>query len=86
MLIPIRDLSSRIVALKVRRDDPAEDGPRYVYLSSVGHGGPGPGSPVHVPLGTVALDGVARVTEGELKADLAAALSGLPTIGPAGLA
>jgi hypothetical protein len=79
LLVPVRDIQGRIIALKVRRDD-AGDGPRYVYLSSTGRGGPGPGSPVHISQGIRAPIEAIRVTEGELKADVAFALSGLPTI------
>lgn len=79
LLVPVRDTQGRIVALKVRRDD-AGDGPRYLYISSAGYGGPSPGSPVHVPRGIPASAETVRLTEGELKADIAFALSGLPTI------
>src|SRR5262249_13133922 len=79
MLIPVRDLQGRIVALKIRRDE-ADQGPRYLALSSRKYNGPGPGSPVHVPLGIAAPAEIVRLTEGELKADVALALSGLPTI------
>jgi hypothetical protein len=33
LLVPIRDPAGRIIALKVRRDEPGE-APRYVFLSS----------------------------------------------------
>jgi hypothetical protein len=83
LLIPVRDVAGRVAALQVRRDD-LGDGPRYSWLSSAKHGGPGPGTPAHVPLGIRAPADVARLTEGALKADVAAALSGLPTVGAAG--
>src|SRR5262249_53905158 len=38
LLVPVRDVKGRIIALKVRRDD-AENGPRYSYLSSARRGG-----------------------------------------------
>lgn len=79
MLIPVRDIQARIVALKIRLDDPCE-GTRYLYLSSTNCGGPGPGSPAHAPIGIPALCDVVRITEGELKADVATRLSGIPTI------
>jgi hypothetical protein len=85
LLVPVRDTAGRVVALKVRRDD-GGTGPRYSYLSSTKHGGPGPGSPVHVPLGVTGPCPCVRVTEGELKGDVAAVLSGLPTVGVAGVA
>lgn len=85
LLIPCRDVEGRIVALKVRRDG-ATTSNKYVYLSSRRHAGPGPGAPVHVPLGIQAPIDVIRITEGELKADIATALSGLPTISVPGVA
>ncbi|HEY7155026.1 MAG TPA: DUF3854 domain-containing protein [Gemmataceae bacterium] len=84
LLIPCRDLSGRTVALKARRDD-AGEGPRYSYLSSAKYGGPGPGSPVHVPLGVMAPCPCVRLTEGELKADVAYLKSGLATISAPGV-
>jgi hypothetical protein len=85
LLVPCRDRTGKIVVLKVRRDD-AGQGPRYVYLSSTGHGGPGPGAPVHCPVGTPAAAEQVRLTEGELKADVVQALTGLPTLSVPGVA
>jgi hypothetical protein len=86
LLVPVRDAEGRVVALLVRRDD-AGDGPgKYLYVSSARKGGPGPGAPPHVPLGVKAPCPVVRITEGALKADVATALSAVPTIGAAGLA
>ena len=86
LLVPVRDLAGRVVALKVRRD--AQDsGPKYLYISSTASGGPGPGAPVHVPL-SVGKHGprdTVRVTEGELKADVATHLSGILTISVPGV-
>jgi hypothetical protein len=79
LLVPVRDVAGRIIALKVRRDGDGA-GPRYSYLSSVKHGGAGPGSPVHVPLGVTTPCQCLRVTEGELKADVATVRSGTPTV------
>jgi P4 family phage/plasmid primase-like protien len=80
LLIPVRDPQGRIVALKTRAlsKDGAEGG-KYRYLSSKKRGGAGPGSPLHFPL----FDGdktTVRVTEGELKADIATALTGVFTL------
>lgn len=86
LLIPVRDLGGRIVALKVRLDA-RDDGPKYLYVSSTAGGGPGPGAPVHVPLHSAESgprDAV-RVTEGELKADVATQLSGVLTISVPGV-
>jgi hypothetical protein len=86
LLVPVRGVAGLVVALLVRRDDAGDGRGKYLYLSSVGAGGPGPGSPAHVPLGTGAPVETVRLVEGILKADVAAALSGLPSVGAAGLA
>lgn len=82
LLVPVLSRDNRVVALKVRR---ADDRPKYCYLTSFPHGR-SPGSPAHHPapiLGQT-YDRV-RVTEGELKADAATALSGLYTLGLPGV-
>ena len=79
LLIPVRDIDGRIVALKVRADHLGE-GPKYTYLSSTKHQGPSPGAQVHVPLHDGQTGDPLRLTEGELKADVATALSGLRTV------
>lgn len=80
LLIPVRDIAGRIVALKVRRDE-AGDGPRYTYVSGATHGGARAALAVHVPLLPAAVSrDIVRVTEGELKADVAFVLSELPTV------
>lgn len=76
-LIPVRDIEERIVALKVRRDDGAK--PKYLYLSSKKQNGAGPGSPVHVPLFNGNTE-IVRLTEGELKGDVATLISSVLTI------
>ena len=85
LLIPVRNLDGHIVALKVRADIPG-DGPKYTTISSSKHGGPSPGAPVHVPLYEGARGTTVRLTEGELKADVATALSGLLTLSIPGVA
>ncbi len=84
LLIPVRDADGRIVALKVRANDPG-DGPKYTYLSSAKYGGPGPGAPVHVPLHEGLDCHTIRLTEGELKADVATVLSGMLTLAVPGV-
>jgi hypothetical protein len=85
ILIPVRDTDGCIVALKMRADHPGE-GPKYSYISSSNHGGPGPGSQVHVPLSEGSGRGAAaRLTEGELKADVATALSGMLSVSVPGV-
>src|SRR5262249_51780807 len=85
LVVPCRDRAGRVVALKVRRDEAGGRGPRYVYVSSRRHNGPGPGAPAHVPLGTPKTAELVRLTEGELKADVAYALTGLPTVSAPGV-
>jgi len=85
LLIPVRDLDEHIVALKVRADDPG-DGPKYSTVSSAKHDGPSPGAPMHVPLYEGARGTTIRLTEGELKADVATALGGLLTLSIPGVA
>jgi hypothetical protein len=83
MAIPVREGHGLVVALKIRLDGPRPDGTRYVYLSSASYGGPGPGSPPHHPLprrhGRERQGGV-RLTEGELKADVATELTDTYTL------
>ncbi|MGH2721621.1 MAG: DUF3854 domain-containing protein, partial [Actinomycetota bacterium] len=83
LLVPVRDVGGRVVALKVRRDEPG-DGGKYVYVSSTSQGGPSPGAPVHVPPWHGPTRQV-RVTEGELKAHVATRLSGTLTISVPGV-
>lgn len=78
ILIPVRDLQGRITGLKIRRCEPDAD-PKYIWLTSKSHGGPGPANSVHVPKFSGDTSTV-RVTEGELKADIATALSGVLTV------
>jgi hypothetical protein len=78
LLIPILDVQGRVVALKVRADNPGDAG-KYLYLSSKPHGGPGSGAPVHVPPFNGRTE-VVRVTEGELKAAVATACTRILTI------
>jgi hypothetical protein len=79
ILVPVRNVEDRVVALKVRRDF---DDPRYVYLSD---GRPSAGSHVHVPMFAARPAMEVRVTEGELKADVATVLSGVATISVPGV-
>lgn len=87
LVIPVRNTKGQIVALKTRIETGiAKSGGKYLYLSSAKVGGPGPGAPVHIPtyLGT-SRDEI-RVTEGELKADIASVLTGIHTISVPGVA
>ena len=84
LAIPVRDVEGRTVALKIRLDHWEQGAPKYRYVSSKGHDGPGPGAPCHVPQSTLSSTRV-RLTEGELKADVATLKSDLPTISLAGV-
>lgn len=82
LLVPARDEFGRIAGMKVRRD---RGEPRYLWLSSNGQGGAKARNAAHVPVAArEMLSGaeakVARLTEGELKADVATSLSGTPTL------
>lgn len=82
LMVPVRDVYGKIVAVKIRNDDPKADN-KYTSLSSRSRGGPSPGAQVHVPAGVgdrETLGGAVRVTEGELKADVAFSISGVPTV------
>ena len=81
ILVPVRNPSKQVVAIKSRR----EGDPKFLYLSS-GKMGRSPGAPVHCPLNlkNVETDKV-RLTEGEMKADVATALSPTFTLGVPGV-
>jgi hypothetical protein len=80
LLIPVRDEAGHIIAMMVRADEPDAD-PRYRFISSARHGGPGPLMGVHIPLNDVEHGGTIRVTEGTLKADVATCLDGIMSVG-----
>jgi hypothetical protein len=84
ILVPVRDAEGRIVAMKVRPDR-ARDGAKYLWLSSAKWGGPKALSACHVPLGIEGPADLVRITEGELKADLATVLNCVPTISAPGV-
>jgi hypothetical protein len=85
LVIPARDLQGRIVALKIRRDSD-DIGSKYTTLTSARYNGPSPGSSAHVPLHDRIDYREIRITEGELKADIATALTETLTIGVPGVA
>lgn len=85
--IPVRNRKGQIVAIKIRVDEP-QNGRKYFYASSKKYEGPGSGSPVHVPIHNA--DGgrkstEIRITEGELKADVATARTNVLTLGLPGV-
>jgi hypothetical protein len=81
LLIPLADSKQRIVGIKVRLDRPGRGG-KYLYLSSARYGGPGPGAVLHYPPPEWhrGYEDV-RITEGELKADVATARTRVKTFG-----
>lgn len=76
MLIPVRSIQGSIVAFKIRSDRQG----KYFWLSSKTKGGRSPGCPLHFPLSDWKNTTVIRLTEGELKADVATVYTGIPTI------
>lgn len=86
LLIPIRNLATHVIALLVKPDAPV-NGAKYLWITSTRDGGPGPGTPAHVPLtmpdAPEAKGGIVCVYEGILKSDVSAALdlARLPAIG-----
>jgi len=82
LLIPVYNCEEQIIALVVRPDDPGSGG-KYRWVSSRPNrpDGPSPGSPAHVPRGIRGPVDLIRITEGQLKANVAYRLSDIPTIG-----
>jgi hypothetical protein len=81
MLIPARDLTGNLLALKIRHDS-GYNGPKDTWASSRNASS---GNAVHVPLGVAVPSETVRLTEGELKADVALVLTGLPTVSAPGM-
>ena len=70
VLIPVQDIKKRIAGLQIRCD--YADGGKYKWVSSRGfNAGCSPGAPVHVA-GLVSIGAELWITEGPLKADIAA--------------
>lgn len=80
-LIPVRGPAGHIQALKVRHDS-GHAGAKYTWVSSKEVSC---GNVVHVPLGVQPPVALVRLTEGELKADVATVLSGVPTVSAPGV-
>ena len=86
--IPVRDASGRIGAVRLRVEN--EDGEKkYFWLAAPRHAdvlGCSPGAMCHVPLhGPELRTGVVRVTEGEIKAEIATARTNTLTISVPGV-
>ena len=73
IMIPVRDHAGRVIAIKLRPDEPG-DGGKYVWLSSAHMGGCSPGAPAHVARREPGPGRVLRIVEGVLKADVVAVL------------
>lgn len=84
LLIPIRASDGRISGLKIRSDSDKNES-RYSYFSSAPDQGPRAISAIHHPVFNSSDCSVLRLTEGELKADVASALSGVRTISVPGV-
>ena len=78
LMIPVLDLDRRIVAWKIRADQAEES--KYTSLSSSSRGGPSCGAHVHIPVFSGDSSTV-RVIEGEIKANVCTALTGVLTLG-----
>ena len=76
LLVPVRDAEGRIRGAQVRPDGATSEGGKYRWVSSNGReGGAGSGTPLHWTLAGDP-EGDLWLTEGPLKGDVAAALSG----------
>lgn len=81
LFIPVRNVDGQMVGAQIRVDQ--DHGGRYRWLSSGGRpGGVASGAPCHVAPGS---GSTVWVTEGPLKADLAADRLGVPVLGLAGV-
>lgn len=87
LVVPVRDSERRVRALRIRADNPGQDAPKYTWMTSAGEAkgnGPSPGTQMHVPLHpedvAPAPATTVRLTEGELKADVATCLSRILTL------
>lgn len=83
ILVPIRRATGEIVGLKVRTEQ--EGAGRYRYVSSAPFGGPRASGEIHWS-GPYEPGAPLRITEGELKADVAASIDGLVTLSAPGVA
>jgi len=85
LLIPVRDVEGKIVALRIRPDDPV-DGKYRWFSSGEREGGTACAAHCHVarPLGFVA-DSRLYITEGEIKADIAAQCLGAVVVSVPGV-
>jgi len=79
IIVPIRDITGRVTQLKVRLDDESAGKMRpFNCPTAEGSGLP---AQCHVPLHPFAATARVRVTEGEIKADIATVETGVVTLG-----
>jgi hypothetical protein len=87
IFVPVRDEHLRIAGCQIRRDDVADGQPKYIWFSSNNYPhGTSSGSPVHYARPHLLHDASeVLLTEGALKADVAAFLLDAPVIAAAGV-
>ncbi|WP_374030002.1 hypothetical protein [Bdellovibrio bacteriovorus] len=83
LMIPIRAADGAITAFKIRRRYVQDGQNRFLLLSN--HLGVSAGNELHVPIFPVNDSKTLRLTEGELKADIATVFSSVKTIGIPGV-
>jgi hypothetical protein len=89
LLIPVKDVSNRIVGLQIRLDNPEKPKDKYRWFSSTNRdNGTNSGTPAHVayPISRVDDKSIGWITEGPLKANISADHLGRIVIGVAGVA
>lgn len=74
LLVPVMDLKGRVVAVRIRPDEPRPGQGKYAWFSSRHKSGPSPGAPLHFPTRPEGLIERVFLTEGELKAAAICAL------------
>tara|TARA_R110002073_G_scaffold59094_8_gene149262 strand:- start:842 stop:2989 length:2148 start_codon:yes stop_codon:yes gene_type:complete len=92
LMIPVRDQSGQMIAIRFRPDN-AGDGNKYQCFTSqfkgknkVGEFYPTPGTPCHFSSTPAASEAkTIRLTEGDLKADIASQMTSIPTISVSGV-
>ena len=83
ILFPVRNTAGIISSLKARLFVPFSNGSRFIALAN--YRLPRPSTRTHYPLAVPESLDIIRVTEGEMKADIATLLSGIYTIGTNGI-
>lgn len=79
--IPVRDIEGRIQALQRRMDDPGKGGKYKLFSGYISRGGCSSGTPAHAAIPDEIIDKRIWITEGPLKADIAAKYLGAIVIG-----